>query len=62
MEISSRFSVALRKSNHLRNDPDKNCSICYCSAAIRFLQVETVVFPDREFTIPTDRMQLYEMK
>ena len=33
----------------LSNDPDKNCSIFYCSVAIRFPHVETVVFSDQEF-------------
>ena len=33
----------------LSNDPDKNCSIFYCSAAIHFPHVETVVFSDQEF-------------
>ena len=39
------------KSNFedLSNDPDKNCSIFYCSAAIRFPEVETVMFLDEEF-------------
>ena len=32
----------------LSNDPDKNCSIFYCCAAIRFPHVETVVFSDQE--------------
>ena len=32
----------------LSNDPDKNCSIFYCSAAIRLLHIETVVFLDGE--------------
>ena len=33
----------------LSNDPDKNCSIFYCFAAIRFPHVETVAFSDEEF-------------
>ena len=33
----------------LSNDPDKNNSIFYCSAAIRFPHIETVVFSDQEF-------------
>ena len=33
----------------LSNDPDKNCSIFYCSAAIRFPHVETVVCVEEEF-------------
>ena len=28
----------------LSNDPDKNCSIFYCSAAICFSHIEIVVF------------------
>ena len=33
----------------LSNDPDKNCSILFRSAAIRFPQIKTVVFSDEEF-------------
>ena len=33
----------------LSNDPDKNCSIFYCSAAIRFPRVETVECAEEEF-------------
>ena len=33
----------------LSNDPDKNYSIFYCSAEIRFPHIETVVFSDQEF-------------
>ena len=33
----------------LSNDPDKKYSIFYCSAAIRFPHIETVVFSDQEF-------------
>ena len=36
-------------SMDLSNDPGKNYSIFYCSAAIRFSHVETVVFSDEEF-------------
>ena len=35
--------------NDFSNDPDKNCSIFYCSAAIRSPHVETVLFSDEEF-------------
>ena len=38
-----------RNAQRLCNDPDKNYSIFYCSAAIRFPHVETVVFSDQEF-------------
>ena len=33
----------------LSNDPDKNDSVFYCSAAIGFPHIETVVFSDQEF-------------
>ena len=33
----------------LRNDPDKNCSVFYCSAAIHFPHIETVLISYREF-------------
>ena len=33
----------------LSNDPDKNYSIFYCSAAILFPHIETVVLSDQEF-------------
>ena len=33
----------------LSNDPGKNCTIFYCSAAINFPHIETVVFSDQEF-------------
>ena len=33
----------------LSNDPDKNYSIFYCSAAIRIPHIETVVFSVQEF-------------
>ena len=33
----------------LSNDPDKNYSNFYCSAAIRFPHIEKVVFSDQEF-------------
>ena len=33
----------------LSDDPDKNCSIFYCSAAIRFPRVETVECAEEEF-------------
>ena len=33
----------------LSNDLDNNYSIFYCSAAIRFPHIETVVFSDQEF-------------
>ena len=34
---------------YLSDDPDKNYSIFYCSAAIRFPHIEMVVFSDQEF-------------
>ena len=46
------LSVATHKkmfSKVLSNDPGKNYSIFYCSAAIRFPHIETVVFSDQEF-------------
>ena len=33
----------------LSGDPDKNCSIFCCSAAIHFPHVKMVVFSDKEF-------------
>ena len=60
---SNLFLQLLRTENclswSLSNDPDKNCSIFYCSAAIRFPHVETVVFSDQEFI---DGKQVYEIK
>ena len=33
----------------LSNDPGKNCTIFYCSDAISFPHIETVVFLGQEF-------------
>ena len=33
----------------LSNDPGKNCTILYCSAALSFPHVETVLFSYQEF-------------
>ena len=44
--VSFLFQAALI---FLRNDPDKNYSIFYCSAAIRFPHVETVDFSGETF-------------
>ena len=44
----------------LSNDPDKNCSIFYCSAAICFSHIEIVVFHTEN--ISTDGKQVYEIK
>ena len=33
----------------ISNDPGKKCTIFYCSAAISFPHIETVVFSDQEF-------------
>ena len=43
------FSLLQKLFYCLSNDPDKHCSIFYCSAAIRFPHIETVVFSDEEF-------------
>ena len=39
----------MNMSRQLSNDPDKNYSNFYCSAAIRFPHIEKVVFSDQEF-------------
>ena len=44
--VPAGFPGSPKLSRVLSNDPDKNYSIFYCSAAIRF---ETVVFSDQEF-------------
>ena len=43
------FSLLQKLFYCLSNDQDKNCSIFYCSAAIRFPHIEMVVFTDEEF-------------
>ena len=42
-------ALGFHSSGHLSNDPDKNYSNFYCSAAIRFPHIEKVVFSDQEF-------------
>ena len=46
------FLIPYWKPNLVCDDPDKNCTVAlifYCSAAIRFPRVQTVVFSDEEF-------------
>ena len=52
------YSIA--SVDQLSNDPDKNYSIFYCSAAIRFPHIETVVFSDQELS--NGGKQVYETK
>ena len=48
--LVSNYTVPLISDcNHLHNDPGNNCTIFYCSAAISFPHIETVVFSDQEF-------------
>ena len=47
--IKRRSRDGLAAKGLLSDDPGKNCTIFYCSAAISFPHIETVVFSDQEF-------------
>ena len=47
--INQPLSPTLTEIRILSSIPAKNCSIFYCSVAIRFPHVETVMFSDEEF-------------